>query len=287
MQRYRRAASEPHLVQLKEYLDRHPFDLAADTIMYKPYRFLDWWYRDSGYGGEDWDEYIFFPEDEEAGTFRTFAVWFADLDDDEMHKFLRNNIDADIVEDYYEEEGALTKLTGDADAPSHVYLDYRRDLGDTWLIHFTKKQNVLRIQQNGFQYGVEDHRKLGWTTHIRKQQKRGPGYGFAYTVDDYPEYLVHPDGARRWHAGAVLFRAEALYLQHKVDQDRQAVFWGPSAYDVVALLPESAGRFNDPKNDVYAVLDCDGSYVMTGDNLDTVVQWTIQNIDRHPNLACI
>ena len=278
---YRRAVSEPHLVQLKQNLLRDTWTMAVEAIMYDPRSFFSWWRRWSEYGSVDLDELVdeAFLEAEEVTTLGELADTFMSLDEEEQQEFLHNRIDADILDDYLDDDnGATAHLIGNTDAPTHVYMEHERDLGDTWLIHFTKPANVRKIQQNGFQYGMQDPDAIGFTTHVPKHLKKGPGYSFAYTVRDYPEFLVHPDGAERWHKGAVLFRAEALYVRHKTDNDYQAIFWGPAAYDIVALLPTK---------DTYAIVDCDGSYVDAGDTLDDAIQWVIQNINRYPNLVCI
>lgn len=279
---YKQAASEPHLVELKEYLNRSYFEEGAEAIMYRPDYWFEWWDDQYYYGGSRWSESVYggYLEKHNIQSLDHLRYHFVLLSEQEQREFLTNNVDADLIDNYVmNEDGTAYHLVGERAAPSSVYLEYEEDLGETWIIHFTKIQNVHKIQHEGFRYGIPDPTAIGWTTHIPKLQKKGSGYGFGYTIDDYPKFLVHPDGANRWHAGAVLLRAEALYVSHKVDKDSQAVFWGPSAYDIVGLVPTN-------KN-TYAVIDCGGSHLFDGATLDDAVAWAIQNISSHPTLACL
>lgn len=102
----------------------------------------------------------------------------------------------------------------------------------TWLAHFCV--SAQKIKTEGFRYGVPDvarialtreHSICGTTEHIRSSQ---PGYNFAYPTDGSMRLTSRwsPEG---YGKQVLLFQSSGLLVHHSGDQERQVVFWGPSA----------------------------------------------------------
>lgn len=124
----------------------------------------------------------------------------------------------------------------DAESPSWALLDYRSIHPRGWLVHCTS--NSYHVLADGFTRGVEDMTKLGLTVHLSDSEKTGPGFGFAYTPNDFTRYGFDRRGGCRYGSDVVLFKAPYIRAWHGSDDEPQAIFWGPSASDLVAVDAE-------------------------------------------------
>lgn len=129
------------------------------------------------------------------------------------------------------------------DLPAWVTLDYRYTRPRDWLVHCT--DSPREIYAEGFRRGVEDLSRIALTTHLPDVEKRFPGYNFAYEPDDFDRYAHN----ERWGFGCkygrhvLLLRSAYVSAYHSGDQEPQAVFWGPSAGDVVWLDVAERGNY--------------------------------------------
>jgi hypothetical protein len=80
-------------------------------------------------------------------------------------------------------------------------------LRNEWLIHFTDRQKMYGILNNGFRYGVSDPQGLALTKHIdheKKEDKAGSGvYVFAFPANNSPDprYPIYGDKKRPYYFG--------------------------------------------------------------------------------------
>lgn len=101
-----------------------------------------------------------------------------------------------------------------------------------WLIHFS--DDAYDIAGEGFCRGVPYPDKLGLTTHLDDFAFDVEGYNFAYPAGVATRYGFIR-GAPKYGKRAVLFRAPYMLFDHFADGEPQAIFWGPSARDIVVI----------------------------------------------------
>lgn len=98
---------------------------------------------------------------------------------------------------------------------------------EQWLVHFT--DHAWKIVRDGFKYGSEEADRLGLTTW---RKKHGPGYNFAFELDDVKRYSTDNASYRRkqkYGQQAVIFRSPGNKIFHIGDNEPQVIFYGPSA----------------------------------------------------------
>jgi len=127
----------------------------------------------------------------------------------------------------------------DEEQPSWHYLDYRGTEPRGWLVHCTNEGG--EIAGDGFTFGVSDLSKLGLTTRLSKLDKLEAGYNFAYEADVFDRYGWDRSGRCRYGGDIILFRAPYVDTWHYTDEEPQAIFWGPSATDII-LITEASDR---------------------------------------------
>lgn len=150
-------------------------------------------------------------------------------------------------------------LFEDANTPTYLHLEYRRDVEDEWLIHGTN--HAADIESGGFTRGVWDYATLGLTTWFKDEGKTG-GFNFAFYAGSFHESEVLAYGKE-----AVLFQASGIETYHHGDQQRQIIFWGGSAHDIHGIYRSSYGDF-------YTAL---GEEEFTGD-MKECVSWLLERI---------
>lgn len=157
-------------------------------------------------------------------------------------------------------------------APTFLHMEFVRLVKNDWLIHFSNAAED--IHTSGFKYGVDDLTQLGLTTRVDAKMRSGKGYNFAFLADEASQGKGDPRGFT-WKYGkeAVMFRASGILAYHLSDKERQVIFWGPSARDIVYLRNDgqewSAG---DNKH---------GNPVYFNESLDNVVKWVTSNFRQY------
>ena len=128
--------------------------------------------------------------------------------------------------------------------PSYYFFDEIKLLPETWLIHFTDKP--FEISKNGFKYGVNDMKKLGLTTLLPKS---GIGFNFAFKIDDFEEYVDSYNTSNTYGFHCVIFRASGVEAYHRTDEERQVIFEGITAKNIVPIVFKYFETINgDKKN---------------------------------------
>ena len=115
---------------------------------------------------------------------------------------------------------------GEFHDPPYTMLDHEAlHHRPNWLIHFS--DHAGDVAQQGFQIGFPyyDH-GLHLTTHGRAQS--GPGYNFAYRINDRNVDMTERGGGHKYGSGAVVFPATSVQAYHGGDQESQHIFHGPS-----------------------------------------------------------
>jgi hypothetical protein len=168
-------------------------------------------------------------------TFAQRDEWVSAVEDGECWELAYNGVFPEAMLAAYRERGSEVLMRDTPEeAPSFLYFMDPRLLDQPWLVHFT---DTDRIAFQGFRVGVSDPAKLGLTTLLGQWDKREPGYNFAFTPHDAKRYAVSGWGEYKYGDQAYLFRVpSAVNVFHFGDEERQTIFWGPSASWIVPLV---------------------------------------------------
>ncbi len=180
----------------------------------------------------------------------------------------------------------FTQSGMDEEQPSWRFLDYRGTYPRDWLFHCTDAgQDVI---SEGFIRGVEDVSKLGLTVHLPAVDRSFPGFNFAYPADAFNRYAFDR-GSCRYGKNVLLFRAPYVEVWHYTDEEPQAIFWGPSATDIILLTEVSRGYYMlelEPPDDLD---DEDYNYddwVIEASSVDELIEQVearMDHVPRRPN----
>lgn len=124
-------------------------------------------------------------------------------------------------------------ILSDPYAPAYLTMEYREPVRNQWLVHFTS--DAHGIAGGGFTRGVDQPNELALTTHLPDEYKAGPGYNFAYRLEDYLRYGRSRGDSWKYGDEAVLFRASGVLVWHYGDEEPQVIFWGPSANTIIPV----------------------------------------------------
>lgn len=146
-----------------------------------------------------------------------------------------------------------------------------------WLIHFTS--DAKAIAKEGFKWGVDDPGKLGITTWLEQSDKERGGYNFAFLLSDFLDYYTTSTayGPMPMYGNqAVLFRASGISTWHEEDSQRQVIFYGRNARDIVPIVGgNQAGR------GYWTVIDKNGREKFADDDLQKVSDWVINHYPQY------
>ncbi|MCH9802154.1 MAG: hypothetical protein K0U62_11590 [Actinomycetia bacterium] len=147
------------------------------------------------------------------------------------------------------------------ESPSWRYLHPRYgDEAYDWLIHFS--DSAYDIAAEGFCRGVPHVETLGLTTLLSSFYFDTEGYNFAYPAEMAQRFGFNRWGDPQYGKRAVLFRAPHMVFDHSTDNEPQAIFWGPSARDIIVIDFE----YREP------VLEAD-TLVLVADSGESVALW--------------
>lgn len=159
------------------------------------------------------------------------------------------------------------------DIPTWRYLANARIVSNQWLVHETNEDDAESIFKNGFTRGVFDHTKLGLTTWIDGFLKEGPGYNFAYTLDDFLKY--GQDGYRLTYGNVFLvFRASGVRAFHETDEEPQVIFTGKTARDIVPVFRDVNGEWEILSRKA-------GKPLYVTDDLENITPWIEKNYAQY------
>lgn len=215
--------------------------------------------------------------DDDDGVFFDLACGY-----DDVHRALARDDSGNLVMEMLDR---FTRFAMDEEQPSWSYLDYRGTRPRGWLLHCTSAGGDVSV--DGFIRGVPDVTKLGLTTHLGDIEKDLPGYNFAYEADRFNRYAFDRNGVCRYGGDVLLFRAPYVETWHRTDEEPQAIFWGPSATDIILLTEVSRGYYMlelDPPAD----LDDDDydydDWVIEASSVDELIEKVEERMEHVPRL---
>lgn len=161
------------------------------------------------------------------------------------------------------------------DLPSWLTMDFNRIVKNEWCIHFCYDANS--IMREGFKWGTDDINRLALTGAGRK--KWGEGYNFAYPIGeariDTNNYgSFDPENpSQRGNREAVIFQTSGVEVDHYGDNERQVVFWGPSAKNFIPI------RYNSEIGEwcIYGKND----QVLKAGEPSEILDWVLTNLPQY------
>src|SRR5271157_5056161 len=131
-----------------------------------------------------------------------------------------DTIPEDVLSDFLEQYGERALRDDPAMAPTFLTVDYRRDVKNAWLVHFTDYPEA--IAKDGFKFGMDRVEQLALTTYFKEDAKKFGGYNFA--LDAHHRNL---EGlGKNYGKHCVLFQANGIETYRSGDDFEQIIFWG-------------------------------------------------------------
>ena len=169
-------------------------------------------------------------------------------------------------------------------APAFVFFSQPRIIKNEWLVHFS--DNAYHIAKEGFTYGTQELDRLAYSGAGDIESKFGEGYDFAYRADSATDVLVTPNknwNTPKYGSEFVLFRASGVEAFHDGDQERQVIFYGPSAKEIIYIRKESA-KGSEYYGDLELWQVCDvqrNRVIYETEDLEEVIDWAINNYSQY------
>lgn len=157
--------------------------------------------------------------------------------------------------------------------PTWVYLTDAKIVRNDWMIHETFPGAVREIFKTGFKHGVSNYKKLGLTSWFEPTSfmKAGGGYNFAYTIQDFYKFGYSGSGLTYGDAFLV-FRASGVTAYHVTDYERQTIFLGKTARDIVPVFYEDSR---------WVIYSKSGTVLYKTDALEDVPKWISKNYNQY------
>ena len=159
-------------------------------------------------------------------------------------------------------------------------MDYIRDVKNEWLIHFTHSSEDIR--KEGFTKGVYsdwDYRNMLLATlFLRNEYEEEEGYNFAYSLKGN-DYLNTASNLDNYYYGkeCVIFQASGVEIYHQGDKDKQVIFWGPSAKNIISIKQEDGNWYiKSIKTNRKLIISKNQELP-----LKNVISWCIKNIQQY------
>jgi hypothetical protein len=163
------------------------------------------------------------------------------------------------LQSFMDDQGDEMMREAPADCPSFMHMSFETIVKNQWLVH--KTDDPDGICHAGFTIGMDDLSRLGLTTYYKDAGKRG-GYNFAFPANDNRSIRAAED---KYGSDAVIFRASGIEVYHYGDEERQVIFRGSEAHDIIPVYKNSEG---------WNLADDDhGKPVFQADYLWQIVQW--------------
>lgn len=243
--------------------------------------------------------YLSAPEEEKKRRLAYDLPWLIDsfidengyeqVPDDEMEDYEKiewiekNNPELfNKFTEYLYEKAQYFELPIDvSEYPSWIsFSDNTQIIKNQWLIHLTNDADL--IAENGFQYGVDEIDKLGYTKYMPDSEKEYGGYNFAYLPYDFSKYGKTGGFSRRsvkykYGSEAVIFRASGLRVWHYGDEEYQTLFRGSSAKNII---PAKEGEYKE-----WAIRNKKTDQIIVEmDSLEELVYWVEKNYSQYHNI---
>ena len=159
-----------------------------------------------------------------------------------------------------------------SEIPSWAIMEYESLVKNQWLVHQTN--NARDIVNSGFIHGVDDLRRLGYTTHMGDIDKEYGGYNFAYHMDDVDRF-GSDRGSQKYGDEAVFFRASGVKIMHYGDLENQVIFYGKTATSRIAAY-QNGGEWD-------LISSKTGEVLVTKETLGELGEWISKNEAQYIN----
>lgn len=172
---------------------------------------------------------------------------------------------------FAEEFISYVSQNGNTEVPLFVVADYEKDVKNEWLVHMT--DNLSGVSHEGFNVGVSIDELAYTPGRGTTKYKYGPGYNFAFTADD--AYHAERTGYGKY---CILFQASGVQIYHYGDEEKQVIFYGPSARNLIFIYKEEYGDYSGSwviKSEITDRLLCHFDYLLG------CVNWAIQNFPQY------
>jgi hypothetical protein len=163
--------------------------------------------------------------------------------------------------------------------PTFLAVEFQQIVKNQWLIHFSDSASDIWREQK-FSKGVDEFDKLGYTTYYGDSSKKYGGYNFAYRIEDFEKYGRSRTyyGGNDWKYGkeAVMFIASGILVWHWGDEEKQVIFRGSEAKNIVYLEFLGDGE--------WGVTDLNRRVIYKSDKLGYVTDWVMANFNQYKNV---
>lgn len=279
---YRQALIERWVSALKTYLTLSPVDKGIESI-HNQEAFIYLF----GFIDQEYPELMEQIENDELEIDRS------DLEDWDYRDEVAEALPDEVLEGFgsYIMSASQGGFDSDWRLPSFVFLEFERIVSNQWLVHFTG--HARAISEEGFNRGACDYTQLGLTTWVGEEEDYeesffcDDGYNFAFTLDELNRQR------HLWAYGngkeAVLFKASGVECWHKADRQRQTIFSGNTARDIIPIFRERVPDTRGGGEVVpITVSSCRTQKTLReGPDLPTVVDWIVDHYDQYrKQLVC-
>lgn len=177
---------------------------------------------------------------------------------------------------YAEDFVRYVSYYGDTEIPLFCVADFVKEIHNEWLIHMT--DNLVGLNHEGFSYGVGIDELAYTPGRGTIKYKYGAGYNFGFELRDIS--TAESSGYGKY---CILFQASGVEIYHYGDEQRQVIFYGPSAKNLIFICRADYGEYSG----MWCVLDAMdsgyGKYLCHFDTLEKAVYWAIKNFPQYRN----
>ena len=145
-----------------------------------------------------------------------------------------------------------------------------RYVDEEWCVHFTYKNEVSEIVKNGFKYGTPEVTRVPYGSGRKGGEN---GYNYAFLASDICS--ADNDVTKFWGYNCVIFRCSGILGYHRGDKNRQVVFQGEDAHNIIPVVEHK----NDDGSSCCAILSNKNKILYKFDlqDFDKGVEWLINN----------
>lgn len=192
----------------------------------------------------------------------------------------------ELTSDLYNHLASIGKTpTYCIEAPAFLFFSQPQIVKNEWLVHFS--DNAFHIAQDGFLYGTQDINSLAYTGCGDIEGKFGEGYDFAYyasSANDVYYCAGNTFETPKYGSEFVLFRASGVSVFHDGDEERQVIFYGPSAKSIIYIRKDVSSSEYYEGSEIWQVCDINTRRVIyETDDLEEVIEWAINNYEQYKN----
>jgi hypothetical protein len=247
------------LIYLKKYLTMPEAERKEELANEYPH-FINTWLRNN----EDIPEYVALSKNEQMDDYEK-VEWLKQKDVSEYQIFI---------------DWLYEKIHKIDPPPTFLAMEYQSIVKNQWLIHFSNNATDIWREQK-FSLGVEDYDKLGYTTYYGESSKKYGGFNFAYRIQDFSKYgRSRGYGDKNgWKYGneAVMFISSGIMVWHWGDEERQVIFRGNEAKNIV-LLEYMDGEWGVTRK------DSSFQVIYKTEKLEDLVDWVVANFNQYKNV---